>query len=307
VPSFVDYARQLIDRRLSRSLAKGTLGLYEANLKALTGFYGATADRPALRLDEVTAASFLDYRAWRREVRHAPNSRRGAVRTVSPATINRDQQFVSRVLSEAIVDGLLPTNPISGLRKLKEARHARGVFTKAQIRLMMRKAPWRFRALVVAAVHTGARKSELVRLRWRDIDFDRGKIVIFRQKTGTGDVLDLHARVAKALTTLRDRQRRAGHPAGPGDPVFLSRRGRPFQSVRASMRITLERVGLGDRHDLTFHSFRHSFATYFLERAGAVTDLQQQLGHANLATTQIYATGVSARRRAAVLGMEFGG
>ncbi|MCG3133079.1 MAG: Tyrosine recombinase XerC [Planctomycetes bacterium] len=77
--------------------------------------------------------------------------------------------------------------------------------------------------------------------------------------------------------------------------------------MKASLRITLRRAGLGDRHDLTFHSFRHSFATYFLERAGAVTDLQQQLGHADLSTTQIYATGVSARRREAVMGMEFGG
>ncbi len=149
--------------------------------------------------------------------------------TVSPATINRDQQFVSRVLAEAILDGHLAANPIAGLRKLKEARHARGVFAKEELRLMMRKAPWRFRALVVAAVYTGARKSELVRLRWQDIDFERGKIVIFRQKTGTGDVLDIHASLAEALATLRDRQRRAGHPAGPTDHVFLSRRGRPYR------------------------------------------------------------------------------
>jgi len=51
----------------------------------------------------------------------------------------------------------------------------------------------------------------------------------------------------------------------------------------------------------------HSFATHSLQNGGAVTDLQQQLGHAGLATTQLNAAALSERRRAAVMGMDFGG
>ncbi len=46
--------------------------------------------------------------------------------------------------------------------------------------------------------------------------------------------------------------------------------------------------------------------THFLQSGGAVTDLQQQLGHAELATTQIYASAPSERRRAAVRALVFG-
>ena len=46
-------------------------------------------------------------------------------------------------------------------------------------------------------------------------------------------------------------------------------------------------------------------STFFLQQGGAVTDLQQQLGHADLATTQIYAHGLSERRRATVLALDF--
>jgi len=54
-------------------------------------------------------------------------------------------------------------------------------------------------------------------------------------------------------------------------------------------------------------SARDSSATHFLEVAESVTDLMTQLGHSKLETTQIYAAAVSERRRATVLGMDFGG
>ncbi len=72
-----------------------------------------------------------------------------------------------------------------------------------------------------------------------------------------------------------------------------------------SWAIAVRGAGLEGREGLTFHSLRHSFATHFLEGGGAVTDLQQQLGHAELATTQIYAAGLSERRRATVMALDF--
>jgi site-specific recombinase XerD len=54
-----------------------------------------------------------------------------------------------------------------------------------------------------------------------------------------------------------------------------------------------------------YFALRHSHATHFLEGGGAVSDLQAQRGHANLATTQRYAAVINERRRATVLGMDF--
>jgi integrase len=54
-----------------------------------------------------------------------------------------------------------------------------------------------------------------------------------------------------------------------------------------------------------FHTLRHTFAVHFLER-GAVTDLQGLLGHASLATTQVYAKMVDARSRESVEALDFG-
>lgn len=93
---------------------------------------------------------------------------------------------------------------------------------------------------------------------------------------------------------------------GPDDHIFLSKRGTPFTNMRKSWAIAVRGAGLEGRRGLTFHSLRHSFATHFLEGGGAVTDLQQQLGHAELATTQTYAAALSGRRRSAVMALDFG-
>ncbi len=292
VRSFTAYAESVIENRLVATLAKGTLGLYRAALKALTAFYGETP------LDQVTPATWLDYRAFRAGVR---NSTHGTKKTVSARTINADQQFASRILNEAVLDGHLAANPLAGLKKLREPKRPRRYLTKDEIARLIDAAPKHFRPFVIAAVYTGARKSELTRLRWSDIDFERGKITLVRSKVGNVDAIDLHPAVRTALLRLRLRRKKTG----PDDPVFLSRRGTAFTNVTKSWAIALKGAGLDGRPGLTPHSLRHSFATHFLEGGGAVSDLQQQLGHAALATTQIYAASLSERRRAAVMALDF--
>ena len=105
----------------------------------------------------------------------------------------------------------------------------------------------------------------------------------------------------KQLRTRREKRKQVKD----GDHIFLSRRGGPFTDTSRSWELTLEGAGLAGRDGITFHSLRHSHATHFLEGGGAVSDLQAQLGHANLATTQRYAAAINERRRATVLALDF--
>ncbi len=300
-PTFVEYAAKLLDGRLAATLAKNTLDVYRANLRALSAFYGPRDGRAGARLDEITAATFLDYRAWRRAASNHPAGKQTAV---SAATVNRDQQFACRVLNEALVDRHIAANPLAGLKKLKEPRKPRRYLTREEIAAVIEHAPRWFRPLVVAGVYTGARKCELTRLRWSDIDFDGGKIALYRPKVGNADSIDLHPDVAEELKALRTRREKRKEVKDT-DYVFLSRRGGPFTNVSRSWEITLERAGLAGREGLTYHSLRHTHATWFLSNGGSITDLQAQLGHAAVSTTQIYAAAVNERRRATVLAMDF--
>ncbi len=303
MPTFVAYAESVFRSRIAPTRAPTTVVLYEANLAALALYFGEReVERvtiPARRLDELTGAAFLDYRAWRRTFRRSTH---GAPKPVSAVTQNRDQAFAVLVLNHAVADGLIAENPLAGLRKLREPRKPRRYLTKHEAARLILASDRHFRPFVVTSLLTGLRTSELLSLRWADVGFEQGTLAVTRTKVGNADHLPLHPVAAEELRRLR-----ASRPgARPDEHVILNSRGAPWRDIRKAWRRALKGAGLEGRDGLTPHSLRHSFATHFLEGGGAVTDLQQQLGHSELATTQRYAGMVNARRRQSVLAMEFG-
>ena len=77
-------------------------------------------------------------------------------------------------------------------------------------------------------------------------------------------------------------------PIGKETPLFLGARGGPLQPgvIRASVRSARRALGLPER--TTPHALRHSFATHLLARGADLRSLQELLGHASLASTQVY-------------------
>jgi integrase len=306
VPTFVGYAEDVIERRFAAVLSDGAMGVQHAALRAWKDFFGPRGGRRAVLLDEITPAMLLDYRAWRASHR---NSLGGPAKPISPRTINADHAAMCRILNESVLDGHLDKNPIAGMKKLREVRRQRRYLTKEELGALIAKCPGHFRPFVVTAAYTGARKGELTRLRWSDLDFENGKIALYRPKVGNADWIDMHPAVAAELKRVKESRaealRKEDRKLLPEHHVFLSWHGTPFIEIRRSWQLALKAAGLDGREGLTPHSLRHSFATHFLQNGGAVTDLQQQLGHAELATTQIYAAAISGRRRATVMALEF--
>jgi integrase len=308
--TFVEYAEDLLEKRLVGALAPATVTLYRCNLAVLGGFFGPKSvtvevagkkveeTTPGHALAEITPAEFQKYRVWRRGARRSPQGK--ATKPISEATLNRDHAFAALVLNHAVADGLLDASPLRGLKKLREPRKPRRYLTKVELGILIAKVPQRFKGLLLAAIYTGARKGELTALRWRDVDFERGKIAIARTKVGNCDSLDLHPALAAELLRLKNQR----DEPPPEEHVFLSWHGTPYRDVRKVWMLTLVAAGL-DGRGLGFHALRHSFATHFLENGGAVTDLQMQLGHSKLETTQLYANALSERRRETVMALEF--
>ena len=144
----------------------------------------------------------------------------------------------------------------------------------------------RDRAVLEVLYGCGLRASELVGLDLRAVLLDEGLLRVF----GKGEkerVVPVLGTAADALGAYLDRGRGALVGRRPTDAVFLNVRGGRIsrQSVHAIVEKYGRVVGIKGLHP---HTLRHSFATHLLEGGADLRVVQELLGHANIATTQLY-------------------
>jgi len=149
-------------------------------------------------------------------------------------------------------------------------------------------------AVVELAYASGLRLSELKNIRLEQIHLEAGFINVI----GKGNK-ERVVPVGKTAVAALNRYLDAGRPklvtAKSPANVFLTRRGTPFASVTLWKRIKdrVSRAGIG--RNITPHMLRHSFATHLLEHGADLRVIQELLGHATIATTEVY-THVSGHR-----------
>lgn len=157
----------------------------------------------------------------------------------------------------------------------------------------------RDRALLELLYGTGARVSEVVALHLEDLDFDEELIRL----TGKGAKQRLVPMGSSLTAALRDYLGSAGRDAIPQvrrtSRVFLNSRGSAISRQGIDLVIDKRALVAGiDRSRVSAHVFRHSCATHMLAHGADIRVVQELLGHASIATTQIYtAVAVSSLKR----------
>jgi integrase/recombinase XerC len=200
--------------------------------------------------------------------------------------------------------GRLHGNPLAGLALPKLERRLPKFLTEEQMKLLLTGpqrllengnedafAAWRDRLALELLYGGGLRVSELVGLNHGDIDRTNG-VARVRGK-GNKERLCPLGRVAMAV--LDKFSREFAPRTGPDDPVLATPAGRRLnpRGVQLMLKRYLALAGLP--HDLTPHKLRHAYATHLLNAGADLRLVQELLGHAQLATTQVY-THVSVAR-----------
>ena len=147
----------------------------------------------------------------------------------------------------------------------------------------------RDRAIVECAYAAGLRISEIAGTTVSDVDLAHGELrVLGKGRKERIGMLGRPARDALASYLEQGRPVLAAAADEPDDALFLNTSGRGLSTrgVRGRIDHLVRRAGLPDR--TTPHTLRHSFASHLLEGGADLRVVQELLGHASLATTQIY-------------------
>ncbi len=255
---------------VERAMSPHTLDGYRRDLAALGGWADDAGTDPCA-LTDAQLRAFV-----------AAEHRRG----LSPKSLQRRLSACRSFYRWLLKHGRIAANPAAAIRAPKAPRKLPQVLDPDEAKQLVEvptDAPLglRDRALLELFYSSGLRLSELCALRWRDLHLDDGLVTVLgkgsRQRTVP---VGSHARAA--LSAWRVEQR-----PGSDAPVFPGRNG-PItpRAVKVRLRQLARRQGLFKR--VHPHLLRHSFASHVLESSGDLRGVQELLGHADIATTQIY-------------------
>jgi integrase/recombinase XerD len=272
-----------------RGLSRNTLEAYRTDLLQLGGQLRRRGVDPAAATHE-DLSTFLAYLAAGSEERPA----------VSPATLQRKTACLRSFYRHLRREGVIEHDPTAELRAPRKSQKLPQVLTRGEVAKLLSMprgtspAALRDRALLELMYACGLRASEAIDLEVGDLDL---RVAVLRAR-GKGSKERLVPVGREAVAAVRAYLER-GRPALVGlrdeRHLFLNQRGSGLtrQGLYKIVQRHARAAGLDDR--MSPHTLRHTFATHLLAGGCDLRSLQEMLGHADIATTQIY-THLSAER-----------
>jgi integrase len=205
-------------------------------------------------------------------------------RSLSIATVNRELSALRRMLNVALAEGWVLRNPFNSgapLINAADERKRERILSRGEEKKLLEACAERqrqhLRPLVIAAIDTGMRKGELLKLTWRDVSLDGRTIHVraFHTKTMTARDVPVSQRLLAELQHLW-----GVSPKNPDGLVFGIK-----DNCRMAFTSARDDAGLSD---VRFHDLRHTAATRLIQRGISLVEVGRILGHSQPTTTYRY-------------------
>ena len=249
------------------------LATVKGQIKILREYFGER------RLRSITYADLRAFRAYRLQTKSERTDRE-----LSIATVNRELSTLRRMFNVAVAESWIQRNPFSAgpalISAADERKRERILTRDEEARLLDACSPIQrqhLRPLLIAALDTGMRRGELLKLRWTDVDLDGRTIHVkaFNTKTATARDVPISQRLERELRRLWEvsPKQADGLVFGIRDNARMA-----FGSAREDAKLD----------DVRFHDLRHTAATRLARSGMSLAEVGRVLGHSQPTTTYRY-------------------
>lgn len=269
---FVDFAAEYLEKY--SKINKRSWDRDKLSLRHLSGYLGNKF------LHEIGPKDIERYKAQRSIL-------------VAKATVNRELACLKHLFTIAIQWGCANRNPGKAVKLFKENNQRTRYLEPEYLRRLYVCCPPQIRPVVIFAANTGMRFSEIMNLKWVDVDMERGIIMVRNTKNDEPRDVPMNNRVRGVLHDIRTNLKSLY--------VFCKPDGQPRRSIRTSFEKALKKAGIEDFH---FHDLRHTFASHLVMAGVDIKTVQELLGHKDIQMTLRYSHLSPAHKKDAVLKLE---
>jgi integrase len=258
VEEYVNYVRSVVSPRTCKE--------YQNGLKSFLSF---TGDRP---ISSISAKDCDLYQC------------RLVQKNLKPSSINIYLTGLQSVFETAVRWGYITSNPFKKVRRLKVQKLPPEFMSTEQVKIFLESQPPFWRRVFTFGFLTGARVSEIVSLRWSDVDLQRAQVRFgsssFATKNRKVRVVPLHPVLIAMFKEMK--QTESGF-------VFAKRNGQPYDPNHVSyiFRSAIRRLGFP--RELHCHSSRHTWASMLVANGVPIYTVSKLLGHSSIQMTERYA------------------
>jgi len=196
---------------------------------------------------------------------------------VSPATVNRELACLKTLFSKAVEWGRIEKNTVRTVKKFKEDNARERILSADEALRLIEAAAPSIRPILIIALNTGMRKNEILSLKWENVDFLRGYILIEKSKSGKPRKVPMNGAVSSALM---------GIPHVAEFVFYNPETKKAIQDIKTAFAAACRRAEISG---LRLHDLRHTAATKMIEAGVDIVTVSKILGHASIQMTMRYA------------------
>jgi integrase/recombinase XerC len=272
IQSFVDYLS------LEKNYAAHTVAAYRKDVEDFQSFLLTNFSD-----DNLTEVNYAQIRSWIIELVDSGLSNRSINRKTS--SLNTYYKFLIKI-------GDVAYSPLAKHKALKVQKKVHIPFSEQEIEAVLNSAAthdfeaMRNKLIVELLYSTGVRRSELINLKLKDIDFEQQQIKVLG-KRNKERYIPLLTTVQETLKSYLEMRKALPQIKAP-DFLFLTQKGAQIYAALVYRIINTYFSEFSSKVKKSPHILRHSFATHLLNHGADLNAVKELLGHSSLAATQVY-------------------
>jgi len=211
------------------------------------------------------------------------------------ATINRELAFLKTMFSKAIKWNITNTNPVKDVKLFKENNTNLRILSNEEFNKLYESANDFLKPVLLVAINTGMRRSEIFNLKWQDINNEQEYICVAKSKNDESRIIPMNVILRDTLLRLKNNSN--------SEYVFTQSDGTPIKSVKTIFWSALNRSGI---NHCRFHDLRHSFASRLVMAGVDIVTVQELMGHKSIIMTRRYSHPTPEHKKQAVERLNLG-